>query len=261
MTDWIFGYGSLISRESRERSGVTGESLPAGVSGIRRGWYLVADEHRMTGLGAVYEEGSMCNGVVFMPESIEDFDERELKYNYTRVKVPAEKIFMRDGKPIPRGDVWAYVATEPGHPTDCCPNAQSYIDVILTGCFETGDGFAEEFIKTTHGWEHPWTNDRKNPRYPRVMESPDTERIDDALRNVLGPELNRKELFVYALQLAPDSSMLDLRAASAALSEKTQAGLWQKKNGLWVYEADEPLTEETMERVRAAGGVEGFTGL
>ena len=39
-----------------------------------------------------------------------------------------------------------------GAPTAAAPVLQSYLDVMLLGCTEYGDAFAEEFLQTTSGW-------------------------------------------------------------------------------------------------------------
>jgi hypothetical protein len=76
-----------------------------------------------------------------------------------------------NGQEVPEGYAWLYTATEPGFPSEDCPIAQSYVDVVLTGCLEFGESFAAEFVRTTTHWAYPWIDDRSAPRYVRSMQN------------------------------------------------------------------------------------------
>lgn len=77
-------------------------------------------------------------------------------------------------------------------PTPQFPMVQSYVDLCINGCLEieslyrTANGFAEEFIRTTSGWNANWVNDRIYPRRPFIY-APTAGAIDKALKkgNVL----------------------------------------------------------------------------
>ena len=86
----------------------------------------------------------------------------------------------------PNIHVWVYVPKNPTPPDASHPILQSYVDIILRGCFNTvGEPFARSFISTTTGWSSPptnsnvstatttphrhhyWVNDRDLPIYKR----------------------------------------------------------------------------------------------
>ncbi len=186
VNNFIFGYGSLICAESRARTGQSGEAIPVRVNGIERQWNLVAGDMRLTAVGAIANPQYSCNGVlVSVPESeLPKFDKREA--GYTRLPIAHKDITSLFSNIIPQGNLWVYVADIPGKPDAANPLAQSYIDVILTGCLDISDDFAKEFITSTTGWNNPWINDRKAPRYVRAMsEVPYARKIDTMLKQLV----------------------------------------------------------------------------
>ena len=175
---FIFGFGSLISAESRKRTGDSGAAYPCTVQGLERSW-----SHRVTlpegparpnpgiaGVSAVSvhaKEGSATNGVVVQVEQAElsKYDEREIGYD--RIPVDVAHVALCSGESVadvlgPDANVWVYVtppgtddgaAAEPPQPSAEFPIIQSYLDVILLGCKKTnGAAFAAEFLRTTAGW-------------------------------------------------------------------------------------------------------------
>jgi hypothetical protein len=77
--------------------------------------------------------------------------------------------------------VWVYVPKNPTPPDASHPILQSYVDIIMRGCFNTiGEPLARSFISTTTGWSrksnrtpttplhHYWVNDRHLPIYKRA---------------------------------------------------------------------------------------------
>ena len=80
--------------------------------------------------------------------------------------------------------VWVYVPKNPIPPDASHPILQSYVDIIIRGCFHTlGEPLARSFISTTAGWfsssnnnnnknnhHHTryWVNDRDRPVYKRA---------------------------------------------------------------------------------------------
>ena len=170
--NYIFGYGSLISDESRAKTGESGRAIPARVKGIQRAWNLVAPAFKLTGVGATHKPNSYTNGVIiYVPESeLPKFDEREIKYGYKRIPVDQNDITMLIDGAVPNDNIWVYVTDNPGKPTETEPIAQSYVDVIMSGCLDIGEEFARELVSTTEGWNSPWVNDRNQPRYPRPVD-------------------------------------------------------------------------------------------
>ncbi|MET7859212.1 gamma-glutamylcyclotransferase family protein [Streptomyces sp. NPDC005318] len=196
----IFGYGSLIQRESRTATWPSAEeAAPAAVRGISRGWYDRVDTVSWgpTYLGGVPKKGATCNGVVFSvtPEELRDFARRESGYLLTRI--PSRDILMLDGsKNPPAGAVWYFANVTRRYPNEHFPIVQSYVDVCLDGCLENEDSypearkaqFAKEFIRTTSDWQTPWFNDRIHPWRPFVYV-PRANAIDTLIRDELGKGL------------------------------------------------------------------------
>jgi hypothetical protein len=203
MTDYVFGYGSLLERASRTRTNP--EALgawPARVTGYQRGWFhQFADNvgSSCTYLGAVAAKGKSVNGVVYRVADFEKTKERET--GYTATPLEADEITMLDGgEPLKVGKdvkVYIFVSNEDSisktkEPTPQFPMVESYVDICINGCLElealyrTAKGFTQEFIRTTSGWNVNWVNDRIYPRRPFIY-APTASAIDKALKegNVL----------------------------------------------------------------------------
>lgn len=212
MQHFIFGYGSLINSESRGKTAKSSEALPVRVKGIERAWNIAVPLMGMSAVGAIEQEGATCNGVVFSIDESElpAFDNREIRYRRVEIKrsmgwfslftniddVPCKSsmISCLTNDKIPEGTIWTYVSKEPQKPSEETPLAQSYIDVILTGCLSFGEDFAREFILATHGWEAPWGNDRLNPRYSRAMREVSlASKIDGLLSELLPSEFSKRK--------------------------------------------------------------------
>jgi cation transport regulator ChaC len=200
---YIFGYGSLVQRESRMATWASAEfAFPVVVEGISRGWFdqfgaKDSPSASPTYLGAVLESGARCNGVIFevTPSELVSYNAREI--GYTPGKINPSMITMLDGSAsAPDADIWFYGTAEKQTPTERHPIVQSYVDVCLDGCLEIEAAYplakraeyAKEFIKTTSNWQPPWVNDRIYPWRPTVYVPRATE-IDALLQDVLGREL------------------------------------------------------------------------
>jgi hypothetical protein len=187
MKNYLFGYGSLICKASRAITGQSEKAIPARAKGVKRGWYFKAPEG-CTAVTAIYDKNSICNGIIIEVDEKElpKFDIRE--EGYSRVLIEKENIETLNKENID-GKVWTYLADEINLPNKKYPIAQSYVDVILTGCLEISEKFAIEFIKTTEAWNYPWINDRDNPRYPRALKDvKQKEKIDQLLDKYIGLE-------------------------------------------------------------------------
>jgi hypothetical protein len=154
------------------------------------------------GVGGVGGVGGGVNGIispVFGAEGMAALDLREV--GYARVAITANQLEATSWIAVPAGGnckVWMYVPQlerpgggglmEPGvglHYADLdYPILQTYIDVCLLGCLESGEGNAEEFIRSTVGWDGPWLNDRETPRRPWVHQ-PEAMKIDRLLQRTI----------------------------------------------------------------------------
>ena len=192
MRHFLFGYGSLISKHSRDKTAVSGVFIPVRAQGIKRGWIIHIPQYGVTALGAMTSKNGYCNGVVFEVDESEipKYDEREIGYD--RVKIDQKNIVALEDYSIPSAMFWAYVNNKEEFSTKEYPIIQSYIDVILTGCFEISEDFARKFIRTTYGWNSEWINDRKDPRYPRAMKNVNEQSIDNILMDELKENFVRK---------------------------------------------------------------------
>lgn len=197
MKHFLFGYGSLINRQSRIATGKTGTAIPALVKGFQRAWIVRSPEMGITGVGVVPKCESLCNGVLVEIEEQEIllFDKRELEgtgYNYERKEIPHSQII--EGGVPDDAKVWIYVVKRPSTPNWDYPIAQSYLDVILVGCFDFGYQFAAQFVQLTDGWSYPWINDRKCPRYKRALQNVPIQKIDAFLMSHLDSFKDRKDI-------------------------------------------------------------------
>jgi len=196
--NFIFGYGSLIEDESRQRTTPSArDAWPAKVCGIRRGWWARGAESGLTTtfLGAIADPAAECNGVIYKvsAEELAATDRRE-SAGYQRCRIDSDKIKMLDGRTEPlEGVVWAYINLIPPDKlgdnlaTPQFPIVQSYVDICIHGCLEvegrypTAKGFTRDFIATTDEWNRYWVNDRPYPRRPFIFQ-PAAQQIDTALK-------------------------------------------------------------------------------
>lgn len=194
---FIFGYGSLISSSSRSLTGINGESIAVRVKGLQRFWARLQGVG-MRAVGVRPDPDSSCNGVLFeVPESdLSKFDKREGPFCYKRTRLQKEDVellseFNKKGTSVlpENADFWVYVVLVPPGARESPPIAQSYLDVILSGCEELGRSFTVEFLASTLDWTN-WHNDRQMdpPLYVRAcVFDRNTLRAFDGLLESLHP--------------------------------------------------------------------------
>ena len=160
------------------------EVYPLVVKGAQRVWGLADKTYGMTYLAAIDHASSIMNAVYYecTPEEIRQSDQRE--YSYYREKLDPSCLCSLGLSSLQEGEYSMYVmpASTIMLPTNVTPLVQSYIDVVLDGCFQIEskfnlNDFAKQFIETTHGWPDDlgvnahWINDRIHPRRPSVTPS------------------------------------------------------------------------------------------
>ncbi|WP_133305565.1 gamma-glutamylcyclotransferase family protein [Streptomyces sp. AcE210] len=201
-SQYIFGYGSLIQKESREETWPkVGKAFPVSVKGITRGWYDRVDTVSWgpTYLGAFPDRASTCNGVIFQVAhgELKAFADREKGYKL--IRIPPVDITMLDGRSAPPpGTFWYFGSASRRYVSQEFPIVQSYVDVCVSGCLEIEDEFpasrtakfAQNFFTGTTDWKTPWINDRIYPWRPFV-HVPQANRIDALIRDQLGEEVFR----------------------------------------------------------------------
>ncbi len=176
---YIFGYGSLISTDSRKRTSKSDQTINATLKGYKRGWYVHIDDQPATAVGIKPSNGHKCNGIITQidPDELPKFDQREIEYeriqitpeNFENHKLPANAI------------IWTYTIKSPAKPLETKPICQSYVDTIIAGCLEYSIQEALNFIHLTDSWNKHWLNDRANPTYTKHVSHPPIDQIDELL--------------------------------------------------------------------------------
>ncbi len=202
MKNYIFGYGSLIEKESRLRTTPKSKvAFPVKVNGFKRGWFARTGVSGLstTFLGCINDVDSHTNGVIYelSEEDLQLTDSREK--GYKRVKIDFEDIEDFSIQIEKKSAIWIYINQFPHNnipksnfPSKEFPIVQSYVDMCINGCLEmeslypkARDGkFAINFIKSTYFWSKYWVNDRIYPRRPFVFRSNAYE-IDKLLKENL----------------------------------------------------------------------------
>ncbi len=168
MSTWVFGYGSLVAPESAGHTlDRPVEVVPAELSGWRRRWSLLRDNHRTEKtfarpdgslpdfiLGLNVEEGEdeagpVNGGLIELDEGeLDRIDRREMRYD--RVDV-SDRITSREG--AIDGRVITYTAKRPGNfAPEPPPNSIivcAYLDIVEYGLSELGEGELERFRRTS----------------------------------------------------------------------------------------------------------------
>ena len=171
----LFCYGSLLNscqlgQHDTENCLLT----PALIHGYRRAWSIDL-KSGFTSVAVVKDGSSSCNGAIISVEqqSLFELDLRES--NYTRTLISSEQLEVQHNRTWDK-ECFVYTVASHTSPTENTPILQSYIDVVLNGCMRIDKtyqlenyAFCREFIRSTIGWESPWVNDRKAPRYPRAL--------------------------------------------------------------------------------------------
>lgn len=202
MKEYIFGYGSLIERQSRLRTTPDAETVyPIVVKGFQRGWFARTGAAGLstTFLGCVKDSVSKTNGIIYEvnPDELEWLDQREK--GYQRIKIDSEHIAHLTDQVPDEYNIWIYAnrfsgseIPEANLPCKEFPIVQSYVDMCINGCLEIESlypiakekKFTVEFIKSTCYWSSYWVNDRIYPRRPFIYR-PNAYQIDQLLKDNL----------------------------------------------------------------------------
>lgn len=182
----VAGYGSLLSRYSRERySNIDGIGMPVRVKGWERAWITRSLEEKQTYAGALANKHAQLNAVLIALDINPEFEKREQDYRFTKLdpSVLALDTSNDEYSPQPIHNL----ATEnlrqalTRHPIYICESLRintstaeypvhfSYIDTCLAGCHEIDAQHGpERFFAMTTGWQDGvFVDDTKKPNYPR----------------------------------------------------------------------------------------------
>jgi len=208
VANYIFGYGSLLERASRTRTNPDAiGAWPARVKGYERGWFHQFKNFigsTCTFLGAVAATNKTINGVIYPVADLQSTKDREVGYTATPLKDNQIEMLDGGGKWDLKSDaVYIFLSnkesiSETKEPTREIPMVQSYVDICINGCLElealyrtVKESFAQEFIRSTSGWNKFWVNDRIYPRRPFIY-APNASAIDKILQ--AGGKLQYRQL-------------------------------------------------------------------
>ncbi|MGJ8585850.1 MAG: gamma-glutamylcyclotransferase family protein [Marinosulfonomonas sp.] len=167
MKQYIFGYGSLVNRETHNY-----QAHPARMSGWRRVWRHT-DLRPVAYLTALPDSGSSIDGIIMRaPHGDPALEQREHAYDRQDV-TPLVSHGLSSPAEI---HVYAIPDGKHGPGTEKHPILLSYIDVVVQGYHrEFGAQGVQHFFETTDGWDTPILNDRAQPSYPRHQNLSETE--------------------------------------------------------------------------------------
>ncbi len=172
---YIVGYGSLINAHSRQLTNNTGESQPVFITGFDRHWSKINGSYSLSPLAVTPGTGGF-NGVLIniTRDALKQFDERE--HGYRRIELSPSNVHLNPHHTV-SDPIWMYIKDDVQAPCNQMPIAQSYIDTVLAGCLAISPDFAQQFITTTNGWQHPTMDDRSQPLYGRVAGVTNQHRV------------------------------------------------------------------------------------
>ncbi|WP_297736702.1 hypothetical protein [uncultured Maricaulis sp.] len=187
MSDFMIGYGSLLSSYSRRTySGIETPVRPIVATGWRRGWTVRYGDEAATYAGVRHAAGHHLHAALVPTEITPELRHRERGYVFTEVDPASVYPDDADDTPLPPGRYWIVVNRSQVRADADHPIPQTYVDTCLSGCLETGgEARARAFIQATELWDSPWIDDRDraNPLYPRrtPLSHDDRARVDALL--------------------------------------------------------------------------------
>jgi len=207
--DFVIGYGSLLSRHSRESySDIQGEGLSVTVTGWQRAWVTRAEHEQQTYVGAFPAQAAQLNAQVFAASLNPELQKREQNYRFTRVNLGRLSLSKPTAQSRLQGvdEATAYPSSVIDalnindvdarfwiceslliQPADQhYPVNLSYVDTCLLGCYEQlGVHGVEDFVMLSSHWpKQGVNNDRNAALYPRRSEATgaQTKIFDSVLR-------------------------------------------------------------------------------
>lgn len=168
MSNWFFGYGSLVNRATHQYP----EAQTATLQDWRRVWVRTALRD-IVFLSIHPAPGHSISGLIaHVPNS--DWAALDLRESgYARIDATAQVRHT-----APAGSIAAYqVPADQQRDGGAHQILLSYLDVVVQGFLrEFGQAGAEAFFETTDGWDTPVLDDRAAPLYPRAQNLTAQER-------------------------------------------------------------------------------------
>jgi len=182
---YIFGYGSLVNRDTHDYANV----FPARLNGWRRVWRHTL-LRPVAYLSATRDPDCAIDGLI-MGVSHPDPELEEREHGYDRHCV--DQNISHDLQDPISVEVYAVHHQKHGVPVDLLPVYLSYIDVVVQGYFkEYGETGVQNFFETTDGWDAPILDDRTTPHYQRHTKlSADERSLTDHWLNQLAAKVKQ----------------------------------------------------------------------
>jgi len=187
-TDYILGYGSLLSQYSRQTySGLNETVIPVVASGWKRSWTVRYPDEGATYLGVRSAQGENLEAALVPAQVTPEIRHRERGYEIIELDPDTLQTKNPSAMTLPDAKFWIVVNQAPMKAETNCPIPQTYVDTCLIGCLETGGpDMMNHFIQTTELWDGHWINDRDWARklYPRhtPISAEQIRQIDTALK-------------------------------------------------------------------------------
>jgi len=189
LTDYLIGYGSLLSSFSRKHySNINAPVQALLLKGWQRSWCARYADEGATYLGALPNSKSALNGVLIPTKIDPALAHREREYRFTEVDHGSIRMIGEDKNHLTEKDtVYICESLKPLLSNQDNPVPQSYVDTCMIGCLEAfGESGTIDFIEHTADWDQCWVNDRTRhpgPIYQRLTPSTpeQTELIDQLL--------------------------------------------------------------------------------
>lgn len=164
----LFGYGSLISKESLERTlgrRYTGPFIVCELAGWRRGWDVFMPNDRTfyteSPAGHMYPDkilylnvrrmpGSATNGILFVvgPEDLAVFDQREWIYDREDITDELRSVTVRGGRGFTYVAKSGYRLSSAASPEQAAVRL-SYLEILEAGFADLGDSFRIGYEKSS----------------------------------------------------------------------------------------------------------------
>ena len=177
MIHYLLGYGSLITKESRYNTSITGKCLPVKLNNYKRYWNarINKNKKKYTAVSIEYSPDSKINAIITVinKDDLPFYDKREQNYERIRIKNSDIRDYETNKVISNKAIIWTYKIKPRFNKLSSYkyPILQSYIDLILTGCNRISYKFMVDFINSTSNWSNTkdnrynWVNDRKKPVY------------------------------------------------------------------------------------------------
>ena len=194
---YIFGYGSLLLKESRNQTITSDDCIPVVLKGYKRYWgkhttYKKKFSYSALAIKKTGNKFDKVNGILLKlnPTQMSKLDSREKGYN--RVILNKKNIIDFNNKNnlnLNNSIIWSYTLDKIEIPNNKYPIIQSYLDYCILGALRISNRFAKLFIKSTFPRENAllhWNNDRLHPiRFDYKIDKKNVKKIDKLLEDNL----------------------------------------------------------------------------